>query len=270
MAVSVRIPTILRTYTGGESEVSAEGDTLAAVLDDLDARYSGIKGRILDEAGRLRRFVQGRLKAKPVEGTPTVYASGQGGLLDIVLHPGFASNQVVYLSQSAQVDGGALTRVVRARYTGGSLREVTPIFDARPAQASGSNHFGSRIAFDAGGLMYVTAGERYQMPRAQKLDDLGNAGKAADSQLVLDGRLQLGVDRRVRLETRLDGVVTGARGDGRVVRRHVPVVHDKIPRPPTRGNICCYRTAMPEFGHDCEIFINAMWRLRGRAGHRPM
>ena len=57
MAVSVRIPTILRTYTGGESEVSAEGDTLAAVLDDLDASYAGIKGRILDEAGRLRRFV---------------------------------------------------------------------------------------------------------------------------------------------------------------------------------------------------------------------
>ena len=57
MAVSVRIPTILRPYTGGESEVSAEGDTLAAVLDDLDATYSGIKGRILDEAGALRRFV---------------------------------------------------------------------------------------------------------------------------------------------------------------------------------------------------------------------
>jgi molybdopterin converting factor small subunit len=57
MSVSVRIPTILRTYTNGESEVSAEGDTLAAVLDDLDASYSGIKGRILDEAGQLRRFV---------------------------------------------------------------------------------------------------------------------------------------------------------------------------------------------------------------------
>ena len=57
MSVSVRIPTILRTYTGGESEVSAEGDNLAAVLDDLDASYSGIKGRILDEAGQLRRFV---------------------------------------------------------------------------------------------------------------------------------------------------------------------------------------------------------------------
>jgi molybdopterin synthase sulfur carrier subunit len=57
MSVSVRIPTILRTYTGGESEVKAEGATLAEVLDDLDANYSGIKGRILDESGELRRFV---------------------------------------------------------------------------------------------------------------------------------------------------------------------------------------------------------------------
>jgi len=57
MSVSVRIPTILRTYTGGESEVSASGDTLAAVLDDLDSNYSGIKGRIIDEQGELRRFV---------------------------------------------------------------------------------------------------------------------------------------------------------------------------------------------------------------------
>ena len=57
MSVSVRIPTILRTYTGGESEVTADGTNLAEVLDDLDASYSGIKGRILDEAGELRRFV---------------------------------------------------------------------------------------------------------------------------------------------------------------------------------------------------------------------
>jgi molybdopterin converting factor small subunit len=57
MSVSVRIPTILRTYTSGESEVTAEGETLAAVLDDLDANYAGIKGRVLDEGGELRRFV---------------------------------------------------------------------------------------------------------------------------------------------------------------------------------------------------------------------
>ena len=57
MSVSVRIPTILRTYTGGESEVSATGATLSEVLNDLDGTYSGIKGRILDESGELRRFV---------------------------------------------------------------------------------------------------------------------------------------------------------------------------------------------------------------------
>ena len=57
MSVSVRIPTILRTYTGGESEVAADGATLAEVLDDLDGNFSGIKGRIVDEGGELRRFV---------------------------------------------------------------------------------------------------------------------------------------------------------------------------------------------------------------------
>ena len=57
MSVSVRIPTILRTYTNGESEVSADGGTLAEVLESLDVSYPGIKGRILDEQGSIRRFV---------------------------------------------------------------------------------------------------------------------------------------------------------------------------------------------------------------------
>jgi molybdopterin converting factor small subunit len=57
VSVSVRIPTILRTYTGGESEVTAEGATLADVLDDLEASYAGIRARILDDSGDIRRFV---------------------------------------------------------------------------------------------------------------------------------------------------------------------------------------------------------------------
>ena len=57
MSVSVRVPTILRTYTNGESEVSADGANLAEVLDDLDSHYNGIRGRILDDDGKLRRFV---------------------------------------------------------------------------------------------------------------------------------------------------------------------------------------------------------------------
>jgi molybdopterin synthase sulfur carrier subunit len=57
MSVNVRIPTILRTYTGGESEVAATGGTLAEVLADLDSSYPGIRARILDEQGAIRRFV---------------------------------------------------------------------------------------------------------------------------------------------------------------------------------------------------------------------
>jgi len=57
MSVHVRIPTILRSYTGGASEVTAEGETLSAVLDDLEASYGGIRSRIIDETGELRRFV---------------------------------------------------------------------------------------------------------------------------------------------------------------------------------------------------------------------
>lgn len=57
MSVTVRIPTILRTYTGGESQVSAEGATLSAVIESLDGNYPGIKSRVIDEQGSLRRFV---------------------------------------------------------------------------------------------------------------------------------------------------------------------------------------------------------------------
>jgi len=57
MSVSVRIPTILRTYTGGESEVSAEGATLGEVLDHLEVSYPGIRARVLDDQGEIRRFV---------------------------------------------------------------------------------------------------------------------------------------------------------------------------------------------------------------------
>jgi molybdopterin synthase sulfur carrier subunit len=57
MSVSVRIPTILRTYTGDQSQVSAEGSTLSEVLDSLEANHPGIKARVVDEQGALRRFV---------------------------------------------------------------------------------------------------------------------------------------------------------------------------------------------------------------------
>ena len=57
MSVQVRVPTILCSYTGGASEVAAEGGTLAEVLEDLEARFPGIRARVVDETGALRRFV---------------------------------------------------------------------------------------------------------------------------------------------------------------------------------------------------------------------
>jgi molybdopterin converting factor small subunit len=79
MSVSVRIPTILRTYTGGASEVDAQGATLAAVLDDLEANHTGIKARVLDDAGEIRRFVNvyvGNDDVRFLEGLATATADG--------------------------------------------------------------------------------------------------------------------------------------------------------------------------------------------------
>jgi glucose/arabinose dehydrogenase len=131
-------------------------------------------GRILvtERPGRLRMFANGRLERAPLGGVPKVYARGQGGLLDVCLHPNFAQNRALYLSYSAEGSGGAATTVARAELGDGALRSVRTIFEALP-RASGGLHFGSRIAFDRSGLMYVTTGERYQRDRAQDLNDLG-------------------------------------------------------------------------------------------------
>ena len=130
-------------------------------------------GRLLitERPGRLRYFTNGKLEPTPLQGVPRVVASGQGGLLDVCLHPNFASNRTIYLSYAGPVSGGSATTVARAELGEGILRNVTVVFQG--TTTSGGLHFGSRIAFDRSGLMYVTAGERYQMRRAQDLMDLG-------------------------------------------------------------------------------------------------
>ena len=96
---------------------------------------------------------------------PKVYASGQAGLLDICLHPGFATNRLLYLSYITDGPGGAVTTVARAELGVGGLRGVTPLFEALPRR-SGSLNLGSRIVFDRAGLMYVSCGDRFQMKQA--------------------------------------------------------------------------------------------------------
>jgi molybdopterin converting factor small subunit len=79
MSVSVRIPTILRTYTGGQAEVAADPGTLREVLTGLDATYPGLSGRIVDDAGNLRRFVNvyvGEEDVRFAQGLETPVPSG--------------------------------------------------------------------------------------------------------------------------------------------------------------------------------------------------
>jgi molybdopterin converting factor small subunit len=85
MSVSVRIPTILRSYTGGSSEVSASGATLLEVLDDLEANHPGLKARVLDDAGEIRRFVNvyvGNDDVRFLDGLKT--ATPEGAQLSII------------------------------------------------------------------------------------------------------------------------------------------------------------------------------------------
>lgn len=79
MTVSVRIPTILRTYTQGESEVTAEGATLAELLTSLETSFPGIRARILDDRGEIRRFVNvyvGNDDVRFLDGLATAVAAG--------------------------------------------------------------------------------------------------------------------------------------------------------------------------------------------------
>ncbi len=79
MSVTVRVPTILRTYTSGEAKVTADGTVLSDVLESLDGSYPGIRGRIVDEQGELRRFVNvyvGNEDVRFLEGLATPVEDG--------------------------------------------------------------------------------------------------------------------------------------------------------------------------------------------------
>ena len=124
---------------------------------------------ITERPGRLRLYKDGALQAEPVAGVPEVVARGQGGLLDVALHPDFADNGLVYLSYAGAGEGGANTEVARGRFDGTALDDLEVIFRAEP-KVGGGNHFGSRLVFAGDGTLYVSLGDRYSHRReAQSL-----------------------------------------------------------------------------------------------------
>jgi aldose sugar dehydrogenase len=146
---------------------SVSGNMLETVADGLDRPWSFAflpEGVILvtEKAGALRTIGPGRALSEPVKGLPEIAAVGQGGLLDIALHPAFEQTRLVFLSFAEPREAGKVaTSVMRGRLSEDLRRmaDVRVIFRQQPA-TEGGQHFGSRIVFDRSGALFITTGDR--------------------------------------------------------------------------------------------------------------
>ena len=153
-------------------------------------------GRMLvtERRGTLRVIDGGKLVEKSVEGIPTVTEFGQGGLMDVALHPKYADNGWIYWTYNAVEAGLHGTEVARGKLGGTKaaprMTDVQVLFKMSPKSDRGV-HFGSRIVFDKAGYLFVTFGDRGDSQakgsnqRAQQLSD--HAGKSI--RLFDDGRV---------------------------------------------------------------------------------
>ena len=130
---------------------------------------------VTERPGRLRIVRDGMLDPEPIAGVPEVRRTVLGGLLDVLLHPDFASNRTLYLSYSKPLDDNlSTTAILRARFDGGALTDVEDIFVASTRSESVVN-FGGPMVFGNDGKLYLAVGERQEQERAQ--DTLDHAGK---------------------------------------------------------------------------------------------
>ena len=143
---------------------------------------------VTDRNGEVYRVGKGGQKTT-VSGGPSVVVEGQGGLLDVALHPDFAQNGFVYMSYSAMKMEGdqklSSTAVVRAKLTGNTLTDQKIIFEALPYSKT-RHHYGSRLQFDKQGFLYISVGDRgSEKENPQFLDrDAGKVHRIHD-----DGRI---------------------------------------------------------------------------------
>ena len=153
-------------------------------------------GRMLvtERRGTMRIVDGGKLVDKPIEGIPKATEHGQGGLLDVQLHPKYAENGWIYWTYNAGKPGEFGTELARGKLGGTreapAMTNVEVLFQMQPKSGAGQ-HFGSRIVFDRQGFLFITLGDRGDSPakgaahRAQQLNDHG--GKSI--RLHDDGRV---------------------------------------------------------------------------------
>lgn len=120
---------------------------------------------VTEKAGRLRVVREGRLVEAAVAGVPEVHAEGQGGLMDVVPHPEYATNRWLYLTYSKPLaDGETTTVLIRGRFEAGRLQDIQELF---VADSRGRGHYGSRIVFDGHGHLFLTVGDRQVTPAGE-------------------------------------------------------------------------------------------------------
>ena len=167
-----RIPTLPFPSTAQELEMSGTKYRVAPVVSGLANPWSLTflpNGDMLvtEKAGRLRIVRKGTLDPTPITGTPEVWATGQGGLLEVLPHPRFAENQFLYLTYSKPCPKeGATTALMRGKFDGKALTDAKDLFVADNCD-TGNPHFGSKLAFSSDGKLFMTIGERGDRDRAQ-------------------------------------------------------------------------------------------------------
>ncbi|MFN3559946.1 MAG: PQQ-dependent sugar dehydrogenase [Brevundimonas sp.] len=130
---------------------------------------------VTEKPGRLRIVTAEGQVGEPIAGLPRVDARGQGGLLDVVVGPTFAQDRLIYWSYAEPREGGNATSVARGRLSddGARVEAVQVIFRASPTY-DGDKHFGSSLAFDAQGHLFITLGERSDAPMRPQAQDLAS------------------------------------------------------------------------------------------------
>jgi aldose sugar dehydrogenase len=129
-------------------------------------------GRLLvnEKKGEILVFRNNQFTGEKLSGVPKVSDDGQGGLLDIVLHPDYATNNWIYITYSKPVKGGQTTAVMRFKLNGNQLVEKQDIFEAKPFIPA-NYHYGSRLVFDKNKFLFVTVGERGTMDKVWELNN---------------------------------------------------------------------------------------------------
>lgn len=187
MVANVAVPAMAQTPMSGPSTIvpgptpvtkapdlpAAVSVTPQTMVADLEAPWGLAflpNGDLLvtELLGKLRYVKAGTnwsLEAEEIKGVPTVTAAGQGGLMDVILHPNFARNKLIYLSFSVGDEAANRTRIVRAKLEGRALTDVQTIFEVTPAK-SRFQHFGSRFTWLPDQTLLISIGDGGNPPNS--------------------------------------------------------------------------------------------------------